>query len=58
MDEFKALPVPGFLEVLARDGIRYDFNRYHSLELDLFGRLADEPVGFSQVFLQWRYALD
>lgn len=58
VDEFEALPVPRFLKVLLRDGIRYDFDRYHSLELDLFSRLADEPGGFGQVFLQWRLALD
>jgi hypothetical protein len=50
--------VPRFLKVLLRDGIRYDLDRYHSLELDLFSRLADEPGGFGQVFLQWRFALD
>ena len=58
VDEFEALPVPRSLKVLLRDGIRYDFDRYHSLELDLFGRLADGPGGFGQVFLQWRIALD
>lgn len=58
VDEFEALPVPHFLKVLLRDGIRYDFDRYQSLELDLFGRLADGPGGFGQVFLQWRFALD
>jgi hypothetical protein len=58
VDEFEALPVPRFLKVLLRDGIRYDLNRYHSLELDLFSRLADEPGGFGQVSLQWRFALD
>ena len=57
-DEFEALPVPRFLKVLLRDGIRYDFDRYHSLELGLFGDLADGPGGFGQVFLQWRFALD
>jgi len=50
--------VPRFLKVLLRDGIRYDFDRYHSLELGLFGDLADGPGGFGQVFLQWRFALD
>ncbi|MGH8564680.1 MAG: hypothetical protein ACREXW_11590 [Gammaproteobacteria bacterium] len=58
VDEFEALPVPAFLKVLLRDGIRHDFDRYHSLELGLFGRLADGPGGFGQVFLQWRIALD
>ena len=58
VDEFEALPVPRFLKVLARDGLRYDFDRYHSLELDLFGRLADGPGELGQVFLQWRFALD
>ena len=58
VDEFEALPVPHFLKVLLRDGIRHDFNRYHSLELGLLGRLADGTGGFGQVFLQWRIALD
>ncbi|MGH8480120.1 MAG: hypothetical protein ACREXK_11200 [Gammaproteobacteria bacterium] len=58
VDEFEALPVPQFLKVLLRDGIHYDFDRYHSLELDLFGRLADGPGGLGQVLLQWRIALD
>jgi hypothetical protein len=58
VDEFEALPVPRFLKVLLRDGIRYDLDRYHSLELDLFSRLADEPGGFGQVSLQWRFAFD
>jgi hypothetical protein len=44
--------------VLLRDGIHYDFDHYHSLELGPFSRLADEPGGFGQVFLQWRLALD
>jgi len=57
-DEFEALPVPRFLKVLLRDGIRYDFDRYHSLELGLFGDLADGPGRVGQVFLQWRFALD
>jgi hypothetical protein len=48
----------GFLKVLLRDGIHYDFDHYHSLELGPFSRLADEPGGFGQVFLQWRIALD
>lgn len=55
VDESEALR---FLKVLARDGLRYDFDRYHSLELDLFGRLTDGPGEFGQVFLQWRFALD
>jgi len=58
VDEFDALPVPRFLKVLLRDGIHYDFDRYHSLELGLFGDLADGPGGVGQVFLQWRIALD
>jgi hypothetical protein len=58
VDEFEALPVPGFLRVLLRDGIRHDFDRYHSLKLGLFDRLTDGPGGFGQVFLQWRIALD
>lgn len=58
VDEFEALPVPRFLKVLLRDGIHYDFDRYHSLELGLFGDLADGPGGVGQVFLQWRIALD
>ncbi|MGH8590344.1 MAG: hypothetical protein ACREXX_13755 [Gammaproteobacteria bacterium] len=58
VDEFEALPVLGFLKVLLRDGIRHDFDRYHSLKLGLFDRLADGPGGVGQVFLQWRIALD
>ena len=58
VDEFEALPVPRFLKGLLRDGIHYDFDQYHSLELGLFSRLANEPGGFGQVFLQWRIALD
>jgi hypothetical protein len=58
VDEFEALPMPHFLKVLLRDGIRHDFNRYHSLELGLLGRLAEGPGEFGQVFLQWRIALD
>jgi hypothetical protein len=58
VDEFEALPVPRFLKVLRRDGIHYDFDRYHSLGLGLFGDLADGRAGVGQVFLQWRIALD
>jgi hypothetical protein len=58
VDEFEALPIPRFLKVFLRDGIRYDFDRYHSLGLGLFGDLADGPAGVGQVFLQWRIALD
>ncbi len=58
VDEFEALPVPRSLKVLLRDGIRYHFDRYQSLELDLFGRLAEGPGELGQVFLQWRIAFD
>jgi hypothetical protein len=58
VDGLEALPVPRFLKVLLRDGICYHFARYHSVELDLFGRSSDGPGGMGQVFLHWRIALD
>ncbi len=57
-DELDGVPLPQALKVLLRDGIRYDFDRYQSVELDFFGRLPDGPGGFGQVFLLWRIALD
>jgi hypothetical protein len=58
VDGLEALPIPRLLKVLLRDGISYHFDRYHSLELDLFGRSGDGPGEMGQVFLQWRIALD
>ncbi len=58
VDSLDGLPVPEVLKALLRDGIRYDFDRHQSLELDLFGHVPDGPGGLGQVFLLWRIALD